>query len=371
MLFDSPPGTGKTYIGVELIRVLLTNRVGPLLMIAFTNHALDHMLSSVLDADITQKIVRLGSRSGDERISNFNIEILETVQGQSRLDQTLRAQFGELKETQKEMEALMSLIRTSTVTEQEMDVFLQVQYPDGYVSLQTPPSWVNALIKDQYSGWRTAGIVSSDSSIYGFWERSSDLRYSKSWKPKTPSLGQDGAISNRFEVLDVDPQEPSGDEAESETSKLDSPSIIPDMGLASTWMQHWPDPNEDFTAVPNHDAKTSEGSPQLSTADSSDPTVLQDALFAYFNLDGRPEIPTTDRLIPDLLIPGVDMWSLSEKERTRLSRYWKDAASRSHAQEQIDQFSRLRQKFENARVRYNEIKDQVRPYLLWENLEGS
>ncbi|KAF9504410.1 hypothetical protein BS47DRAFT_1308218, partial [Hydnum rufescens UP504] len=54
------PGTGKSYTGDELLRVLVENQVKPILPIAFTNHALDHILRSGLDTGITKKVVRTG-----------------------------------------------------------------------------------------------------------------------------------------------------------------------------------------------------------------------------------------------------------------------------------------------------------------------
>ena len=338
-----------------------------MLMIAFTNHALDHMLSSVLDADITKKIVRLGARSSDERISKFNLDNFEMAQGESRLDQTLKSQFRVLKESQNAMDELMSLVRTPTVTDLQVDAFLQIQYPDGHASLQNPPPWVDALIKDQSSGWRTAGVVSSDHTHYSFWENSNDLRYLKPWKAKALSPRHDGSMSNRFAILENNARESSGDKDEYEALKSDTHSDIPNMGIASTWMQTWSSTDE---AVPKDDAEAelepSGNSPLLGATDPTDPTVFQDTFFSQFNLSSRPEIPTTDRPIEDLLTPGVDMWEFSEKERTRLSRYWKDAVSQFIAQQQIDRFSRLRKTYEDARVRYNEIKDQVWRSCIWQ-----
>ncbi|CAK9783070.1 unnamed protein product [Cutaneotrichosporon oleaginosum] len=65
-----PPGTGKTFTGVELLRVLFANKAGPVLLLAFTNHALDHIIRAIHDADVTKDIVRLGSRSKDEVVSH-------------------------------------------------------------------------------------------------------------------------------------------------------------------------------------------------------------------------------------------------------------------------------------------------------------
>ncbi|KAG1845767.1 hypothetical protein C8R48DRAFT_616866, partial [Suillus tomentosus] len=55
------------------------NNVGPIFMIASTNHALDHMFGFVPNADITIKVVLWGSHSPDEKISQYLIDTLEKV----------------------------------------------------------------------------------------------------------------------------------------------------------------------------------------------------------------------------------------------------------------------------------------------------
>ena len=48
IIITGPPGTGKTVVGVQLMKVLLANKdrteIGPILTICFTNHALDQFL---------------------------------------------------------------------------------------------------------------------------------------------------------------------------------------------------------------------------------------------------------------------------------------------------------------------------------------
>ncbi|CAG8485643.1 8192_t:CDS:10 [Ambispora leptoticha] len=72
-LIEGPPGTGKSYVGVEIVEILLTNKIYPILVICYTNHALDQFLEDILDRGI-EKMVRLGSRSKSERIQQFSIE---------------------------------------------------------------------------------------------------------------------------------------------------------------------------------------------------------------------------------------------------------------------------------------------------------
>ncbi|EFX01411.1 nf-x1 finger and helicase domain containing protein [Grosmannia clavigera kw1407] len=73
-LIQGPPGTGKTYVGVEIIKVLLGNKksakLGPILCVCYTNHALDQLLEHLLDYSGTGQIIRMGSGSKSERLKN-------------------------------------------------------------------------------------------------------------------------------------------------------------------------------------------------------------------------------------------------------------------------------------------------------------
>ncbi|KAI0182886.1 hypothetical protein EV127DRAFT_377975 [Xylaria flabelliformis] len=78
-LIQGPPGTGKSYTGEKIIRVLLANKakgkLGPILCVCYTNHALDQLLEHLLDDGIKQ-IIRIGSRSKSERLEEVNLRII-------------------------------------------------------------------------------------------------------------------------------------------------------------------------------------------------------------------------------------------------------------------------------------------------------
>ncbi|KAG9695911.1 hypothetical protein KCU95_g3802, partial [Aureobasidium melanogenum] len=83
-LIQGPPGTGKSYTGVALMKTLVNNKkaaaLGPILVVTFTNHALDQSLEHLLDHGITQ-IVRLGSNSRSERMADINLrKVAATVE---------------------------------------------------------------------------------------------------------------------------------------------------------------------------------------------------------------------------------------------------------------------------------------------------
>ncbi|CAL4167091.1 unnamed protein product, partial [Meganyctiphanes norvegica] len=91
-IIQGPPGTGKTFIGLKLTQVLLHNseawkdpdRPSPILVVCFTNHALDQFLEGM--TQYTQNIVRVGSRTKSETIAGFQInELLRSVRRSRQL----------------------------------------------------------------------------------------------------------------------------------------------------------------------------------------------------------------------------------------------------------------------------------------------
>ncbi|KAL9012461.1 MAG: hypothetical protein Q9173_002777 [Seirophora scorigena] len=75
-LIQGPPGTGKSYTGVAIIKALLKNRnaakLGPIICVCYTNHALDQLLEHLVK-DGVEQLIRLGSRSKSEVLQNLNI----------------------------------------------------------------------------------------------------------------------------------------------------------------------------------------------------------------------------------------------------------------------------------------------------------
>ena len=80
-VIQGPPGTGKTYVGTKIVRCLLDNRqhwdpenISPMLMVCYTNHALDQFLEKVLEFLPPKKIIRVGGRSKSEQLKECNLK---------------------------------------------------------------------------------------------------------------------------------------------------------------------------------------------------------------------------------------------------------------------------------------------------------
>ena len=80
-----PPGCGKTYLGVRLAEFFYHNRLRisgcqkPILMICYTNHALDQFLANIIEKLSLKpgEIVRVGGRSKHAELEPFLIQKLK------------------------------------------------------------------------------------------------------------------------------------------------------------------------------------------------------------------------------------------------------------------------------------------------------
>ena len=84
-IIQGPPGTGKTYVGLKIVQALLrnkqgwcpTNRKRPILIVCYTNHALDQFLEGIMSFHDEEGIVRVGGRSQSEEIKKRSIGALK------------------------------------------------------------------------------------------------------------------------------------------------------------------------------------------------------------------------------------------------------------------------------------------------------
>ena len=81
-VIQGPPGTGKTYVGARIVRCLLENReawdpdkLSPMLMVCYTNHALDQFLEKVLEFLPKEQIIRVGGRCKSPHLETCNLKL--------------------------------------------------------------------------------------------------------------------------------------------------------------------------------------------------------------------------------------------------------------------------------------------------------
>ena len=137
-LIQGPPGTGKSYTGISLVRILLDScqdiESGPILIVCYTNHALDQFLESLVESKVEQ-IIRIGRRSRSEVLEKCTLhhltrEMEQTkVEGQERW--TIRTTFeAEISRLQR----ILPLLNNAT-SPVNVRNYLEESHPKHYAEL--------------------------------------------------------------------------------------------------------------------------------------------------------------------------------------------------------------------------------------------
>lgn len=124
-VIQGPPGTGKTYLGVKVAQTLIENLSNGtkdkclMLIICYTNHALDQFLEHILK--ITSSIVRIGGQSKNEAMEKISLNTLRRAPQKKNYSamnlfhsekRNLKTIMVQLQAAQKQIESLSSGILT-------------------------------------------------------------------------------------------------------------------------------------------------------------------------------------------------------------------------------------------------------------------
>lgn len=350
-------------------------------MIAYTNHALDHMLSSVLDAGITSNIVRLGSRSSDERISQYSIETRERVTEHSRLDRTVYECHRELKNMEDQINKLMERILKADLESDSSEVmkYIMLYHPEHCESLSIPPDWITAskeLSDDSSDGpWQVQGpkghVMNQDTSMYAYWKKSGDLLFLSTVETPTPThvaAVSSSSTTNPFQLLSSNTADSDTSDTDSDSDDDDSSAPFEDLEIEEIWMM-----------ISDYEKDEDEEAPQESTQLVSEPlvqdtspevTLSRDSyvrdpsgFFRALGEESIPTIPSSDRELDDLFQDG-NVWQMSTAEREHLHKFWIGQARIEMNRNQLEEFEQLRARHAEKRREYNECKETVRYLLL-------
>ena len=147
------------------------------------------MVTSVLDAQITTNIVRLGSRTTDERIAEYSLHKLEQLSGCGDLDRPRRRQYAELKKVEENMARIVNQIQLPQLTSEDVQRFLHFRYPWHADSFSEPPFWIAELFRrvteDESANGEWIQVSKGKKNtqdqeikgIYGFWKSGRDIEF--------------------------------------------------------------------------------------------------------------------------------------------------------------------------------------------------
>lgn len=362
------------------MQVLIKNNARPILVMAFTNHAVDHLVRGVLDEKITSKIVRLGARSADEEIASRSLESLERLEGQSRLRPALGRTYGEIKDLEKEMSELMNRITSPKVPSQKVMEMLEFMFTDQWECLESPPLWIYELYREAlYEGqdWEVVGGEGhAVKTTFDFWFHGYDLQFlADPVEVSTPAqpLSQ-SETSNRYNLLARDSGSgPSASQIpgqyhdmvdhDNRNDEADIAKGFEELRLSSaeSWM-HQLQAQASTSAGTSQATPTSASPPSDQHAPDPDPsppskTFKRDEFLSRFGVI-RPTIPTSNRPLEELE-SQLALWTLSQSERQTLGNHWKMRTRLQNYEIEREEFERLRKMHQDAQERHNDLKDEV------------
>ncbi|KAJ3289717.1 hypothetical protein HK104_007279 [Borealophlyctis nickersoniae] len=197
-LVQGPPGTGKTFLGIQLVRILLSpthrRKTIPILCICQTNHALDQFLEHLLDIDA--KIVRIGSRSKSERVEPFHIEkVCQSVQKSGTVKWELGQLFKKREECEQRVARCMEQLEKRWLRFADVQDDLMAQYYEHYVAFQCQGVHVD-------DGFEISGNGRKE-DILARWTKGDDLREREELIMNL-QMGQQRRSENPFDVLNDD-----------------------------------------------------------------------------------------------------------------------------------------------------------------------
>ncbi|GAA5992370.1 hypothetical protein JCM10908_000450 [Rhodotorula pacifica] len=353
-LVEGPPGTGKSFLGVELVRVLLAANVGKILILAFTNHALDDMLKHVYD-QVTRDIVRCGSRSEEEPLQAISLyNLLQFRQPQAHGPR--QYEIGQKKKKRSEIER--DIIRlcavaqrpTSEITWEHLVQHLRQKRSTLVEAFRGIPADVVEAI-DAQEGWYTVGkraariqCPEGPDDIFSFWRNGADLDVRRRFvelqqfdreqmrmrQEQAAAPNEDSAtkVTNSFAALSID------DDDNKKSDKQDSNNS---------------DSSSKTVKLPGAYAAASD-----SNADEEEETA--GAPFVPNPDEEEWREPATDRPLAALLHTS-DIWSFSRSERKRLIEHYTAAVVANKAPD-----------LHNLRRNLGEVNDEIRAFNSEEKL---
>ncbi|KAG9004570.1 hypothetical protein FRB90_010846 [Tulasnella sp. 427] len=324
-LIQGPPGTGKSFTGIELLRILTENHIGPILLIAYTNHALDHILCKVLDDGISLKVVRLGNyMSTDKTVADACLlDHLVHNEETTRTDRTSAYRHLQaMKEVRDDISVLMNQIIKIDTTQPSLDDYLLLHCPDHLEELNNPPYWIQHTF-EEFSGFRdTEGNVDT---LMDYWAKGKDLKLItppvNGTQPVTNSsaTSADHVGGGRYAILSHDSQDTNLVQRAGRSRSV--------LTVAEAWL------------------------------------LDKQRYFRKIGVSDVPTLPDGRRDIRALL-NDARVWKMSQKERETVCAFWTNEVRAEARTVQMAEFDRLKGRLEESRTLREEALNAAKHAVL-------
>ena len=267
-------------------------------------------MCNILDAGITQKIARLGSRhSAHERIHPYLLEELEKKSNETLHYWDIAETRRELRKVAEEFSRVTASLNGTAIDESALITWLEKHHTGHNRRLHKPPKWVQAC-RIELNGWKTVGDKSRDESTltyYQIWVKGNDLDF------------------------------------------LDPPVAVP---------RQQPDPppvnlRQNRYSLLGTNKEKSPTSPQ--------PETYRTGLVEWFikhQINTIPPVPQGDRSL-DVLLCDDNVWNMSRRERSTLCKYWESETRAYNHSSDVKIFDDLTQQHAKLQLELDAYNTEV------------
>ena len=279
------------------------------------------MLNSILDAKITKKFVRLGSRSTDERIGEYSLRNLEKTFTDTAMNRQLGREFACKKGIEEKMRQVMEDIQIPEPSEDQIKDYLEQYWGQHLSMMYEPPFWIAEYAArlwepepDAGEGeWMIQGKKGKGKeethlmgrTYYGLWKRGLDIAFIQPPQPRLTTIELTKKQKKKGATPSVVVEQPTQEDQEAYHQRMFN--FFSDLGFG----------------------------------------------------DSVPPVPTGNRPFVQLEnIPTV--WAMSFEERQRLSEHWEEEMRRLAYDDHLGEYEMLREQYEEACDKYEAVSDEVR-----------
>ena len=286
------------------------------------------MLNSILDAGITKKFVRLGSRSTDERIGEYSLRNLEKTVNDASMSRQIGREYAIKKKLEEKMRQVMEDIQIPEPSEDQIKEYLEMDWPEHLSMMYEPPFWIANYAAQLWESegeegeWKVQGKKGKGKgqshlmarTYYGLWKRGLDIAFIQPPQP-------------RFVAAEL---------SKRQKKKQGGQKVQPGMLVPPSQKEQ-----EDY----------------------------QERMFAFFSSLGYgdmvPPVPAGNGPFAQLQdSPAV--WAMSLEERHRLAEHWEEEMRRLAYINHLEEYERLREQYGEACEKYEAVSDEVRPLSIFE-----
>ncbi|CAL8084828.1 unnamed protein product [Orchesella dallaii] len=173
-IIQGPPGTGKTFIGLQIVKTLLLNKqrfgVGtvpnsPILVLCYTNHALDQFLELLVKDNAS--VVRVGGRSKSEVLRSCSLQQRRYIRGNG---ENTKVKLQMLNDVSKIEKRIHSLKMETSALEDVHGILNFEKFSLWETSLKMIPESLAALLQKEedctkWLGLSNAAFVSKEFQV--------------------------------------------------------------------------------------------------------------------------------------------------------------------------------------------------------------